>query len=155
MTARDLMKTDIGACAPDDELVTVLLLMRERQCGWAPVVDSHGHVVGVITDRDAAMALLNHPTRGAARIAASDAMTRQVVACGPGDSIRVVLSAMASHHVRRLPVLDHNGHLQGVISIDDIIRAPQGRGMPEPYVLVEALRAIVTRPTVAEAHGRA
>ena len=36
MNVRDLMKTDIGACAPGDELVTVLLLMRDRRCGWAP-----------------------------------------------------------------------------------------------------------------------
>ncbi len=152
MTARDLMKTDIGACAPGDELVTVLLLMRERHCGWAPVVDSRGHVVGVVTDRDAAMALLNHPTRGAARIAASDAMTAQVIGCAASDSVRSVLATMASHRVRRLPVLDATGHLQGVISVDDIIRAPQGNGVPEPEALVEALRAIVTRPTVATLH---
>lgn len=149
MTARDLMKTDIGACAPDDELVTVLLLMRERQCGWTPVVDSRGAVVGVVTDRDAAMSLLNHPTRGAARVAARDAMTRDVVGCAPADTLRAVLATMAKHHVRRLPVLDANGHLQGVISIDDIVRAPSRRGMPDADAIVEALRAIVSRPTVA------
>ena len=153
MTARELMKTDIGACAPDDELVTVLLLMRERNCGWAPVVDRRGQLAGVITDRDAAMALLNHPNRGAARVLAEDAMTRQVVACAPSDTVRAVLSIMAMHHVRRLPVMDAEGRLQGVISLDDIVCAPQRRGMPDAEVIVEALRAIVSRPTVAEAHG--
>ncbi len=42
MTTSELMQTDIGACAPDDELVTVLLLMRERRRGWVPVVVGKG-----------------------------------------------------------------------------------------------------------------
>jgi CBS domain-containing protein len=151
VTVGDLMKTDIGACAPGDELVTVLLLMRDRRCGWAPVVDSRGVVVGVITDRDAAMAMLNHPTRSATRVSARDAMSGEVIACAKTDAISAVLGTMAGHHVRRLPVLDERGHLQGVISIDDIVRAPQGKGMPKPEVLLEALRAIVSRPTVADA----
>jgi CBS domain-containing protein len=153
MTARELMKTDIGACSPDDELVTVLMLMRERRCGWAPVIDSRGSVVGVITDRDAAMALLNHPSRGAARVSAGDAMCRQVFSCGPTDTVRTVLTIMAAHHVRRLPVLDANGHLQGVVSIDDIVLAPQKRGVPDAEVILEALRGIISRPTIADAHG--
>jgi CBS domain-containing protein len=153
MTARELMKSDIGACAPDDELVTVLLLMRERRCGWAPVVDSRGFVVGVITDRDAAMAMLNHPTRGAARVSARDAMSSEVVSCAPSDSARSVLSLMAAHHVRRLPVVDSNGHLQGVVSFDDIVLAPQKRGMPDAETVLDALRGIISRPTVADVHG--
>jgi CBS domain-containing protein len=144
------MKTDIGACAPGDELVTVLLLMRERRVGWTPVVDSRGMVVGVITDRDAAMSLLNHPTRGAARVHARDAMTREVVGCGPSDTVETVMATMATHHVRRLPVRDGNGHLLGVISVDDIVRASHMPGMPRPEAIIDALRAIVSRPTVAD-----
>jgi CBS domain-containing protein len=150
MTVRELMKTDIGACAPGDELVTVLMLMRDRRCGWAPVVDSRGVVVGVITDRDAAMAALNHPTRGASRISARDAMTREVVGCATNDSIRAVLSKLASHHIRRLPVLDERGHLEGVISVDDVVLAAEQRGMPPAEVILEAIRGIVSRPTVGD-----
>ncbi len=150
MTVQDLMKTDIGACAPGDDLMTVLLLMRDRRCGWAPVVDSHGMVVGVVTDRDAAMALLNHPTRSAARLSAREAMSGEVVPCAPSDTVHSALKTMAAHHVRRLPVLDARGHLQGVISIDDILSAERGRGMPTSDELVDALRGIVSRPTVGE-----
>ena len=106
MTTRDVMQTDIGACAPDDDLVTVLLLMRERRCGWVPVVDTHGFVVGVVTDRDAAMAMLDHPSRNATNVRARDAMTPDLVTCAPSDTLRAVLAKMALHHVRRLPVLD-------------------------------------------------
>jgi CBS domain-containing protein len=146
------MQTDIGACAPDDELVTVLLAMRDRQFGWAPVVDRHGHVVGVISDRDAAMAMLNHPTRGAARVLARDAMSTTVVSCTETDTIRRALEIMAHHHVRRLPVLDVRAHLQGVLSIDDVLRSPRRRGMPKADTILDALREIVSRPTVADLH---
>ena len=151
MTARELMTSDPGACAPDDDLMTVLLLMRERQCGWAPVVDSRGTVVGVITDRDAAMAMVQFPTSSASAIAARAAMTADVVACVPGDTIRAVLTRMAMHHVRRLPVLDERRHLQGVISIDDIVCAVERRGMPSAETILEALRSIVSRRGVADA----
>lgn len=151
MTARDLMKTDIGACAPDDELVTVLLLMRDRQCGWVPVVDSHGVVVGVITDRDAAMAMLDHQTRSASRVSVREAMTPDVAACLQTDTVGAVLATMARRHVRRLPVLDARKHLQGIISVDDIVQVGPRRGMPQPEAILEALRAIVARPTVADA----
>lgn len=152
MTTRDLMQTDIGACAPEDDLVTVLLLMRERRCGWVPVVDGKGIVVGVITDRDAAMAMLDHPSKSAANVRAREAMTPDLVTCAPADTVRAVLAKMARHHVRRLPVLDERRHLQGVISIDDILRLPQRRGVPYPEVILEALRAIVSRPTAADLH---
>jgi CBS-domain-containing membrane protein len=145
------MKTDIGACAPDDELVTVLLLMRDRRCGWTPVIDRRGVVVGVITDRDAAMAMLNHPGRSASKLTARDAMTVDVIGCASRDGVRRVLGKMALHHVRRLPVLDSRGHLSGVVSIDDIVCERRKRGMPQAAVVLEALRAIITRPTAADA----
>jgi CBS domain-containing protein len=78
-------------------------------------------------------------------------MTADVIACAATDPIRLALTTMAQHHVRRLPVLDERGHLEGVISIDDIIRAPQKRGVPDPETILEVLRAIVSRPTVADA----
>ncbi|MBS1820043.1 MAG: CBS domain-containing protein [Acidobacteria bacterium] len=147
---RDLMKTDIGACAPDDDLMTVLLLMRERECGWAPVVNGRGVVCGVITDRDVAMAMLNHPSRGASRLSARDAMTTEVIGCTEEDGLQAVLDLMSAHHVRRLPVLDARRHLRGVISVDDLVRAPQARGIPTPAALVEALRLIISRPRVSD-----
>ena len=150
MTVDHVMKTDIGACAPGDDLVTALLLMRDRRCGWAPVVDSHSAVVGVLTDRDAAMALLNHPTLSAARIPVREAMTTPVIACERTTTLQAALVKMARQHGRRLPVLDGRKHLEGVISLDDIVRAPQGRGTPDAQELLDALRAIVSRPTVAD-----
>jgi CBS domain-containing protein len=148
MTVKEVMKTDIGACAPGDDLLSVLQIMREHKCGWVPVVDSHGLVQGVITDRDAALAVVDHPHRTAARIAAEEAMSHAVFSCLPDQNLKTVLAAMAQHRVRRLPVMDKSGHLQGVLSIDDIILAPERRGSPTAEEIVGALRLICAPRTV-------
>jgi CBS domain-containing protein len=49
---------------------------------------------------------------------------------------------MARHHVRRLPVLDKHGHLQGVLSIDDVVQASDRRGAPTAQDIVDALKGI-------------
>ncbi len=79
-------------------------------------------MVGVITDRDAAMAMLNRLSKRTSHVRAREAMTPDPVACVQSDTLRAVLAMMARHHVRRLPVLDDRRHLQGVISIDDSLR---------------------------------
>jgi CBS domain-containing protein len=142
MTVKQLMKTDIGACAPADSVLTALQAMRERRCGWVPVVDSHGAVKGVITDRDAALAMADHPHRSAARISVDEAMSRNVISCVPDQNLKAVLATMAQYHVRRLPVIDRDGHLQGVLSIDDIVQAAPSRTTPSAEEIVDALRAI-------------
>jgi CBS domain-containing protein len=150
MTAKEVMKVDIGACAPGDDVATALHTMRNWQCGWAPVVDSHSKVVGVITDRDAALALADHPRRSSSRVSVRDAMSHPVFSCLPEDNLKVVLATMAKHRVRRLPVIDKVGSLQGVLSIDDIVRLPTRRGVPTSEEILAAMRSICSpRPVEA------
>ena len=60
----------------------------------------------------------------------------------------MVLATMAKHRVRRLPVLNKSGHLQGVLSIDDIVQAPQRRGAPTPEDIVAALKTMYAHRSV-------
>jgi CBS domain-containing protein len=110
-------------------------------------VDSHGVVVGVVTDRDVCLAVTT--TRAPAHIAASDVMSHPVFACFADENVKTVLVTMSKHRVRRLPVLDkQHGHLQGVLSLDDIVQAPRRRGAPTSDDIVDALKTISTQRAV-------
>jgi CBS domain-containing protein len=145
------MNRDVGTCAPTDDLSVPVEAMRQHKCGFVPVVDSDGAVTGVITDRDICLALAAHPTRTASRIAVSDTMSRPVFSCFPEENLKVVLGTMAKRRVRRLPVLSTEGHLQGVLSIDDIVHAPKRRGAPTAEEIVNALKLITAPGTLTTA----
>lgn len=141
MIVKDIMRKGVATCAPDSDLASVIDTMRERDCGFLPVVDSHGIVVGVITDRDVCLAG-GTKHRALARVSAKETMSRPVFSCFPDENVKVVLETMAKHRVRRLSVLNKSGHLEGVMSIDDIVSAPPRRGAPTADDIVGALKRI-------------
>ena len=142
MTVKEIMKKDVATCTPKDDVATAVKIMYERKCGFVPVVDSHGSVVGVVTDRDLSIATATEKRRTAEHIAVKDAMSHPVFSCFPEENLKVVLATMAKHHVRRLPVLDKHGHLQGVLSIDDIVQTHRRRGAPTAEEIVDAFKGI-------------
>lgn len=141
MTVKEVMKKDVATCAPHDDVARAVKLMRDHKCGFVPVVDSHGLVAGVVTERDLVIAAVRMG-RTPAHVAVNDAMSQPVFSCFPEENLKVVLATMAKHHVRRLPVLDKHGHLVGVLSIDDIVQVPRGRGTPTAEEIVDALKGI-------------
>ncbi len=142
MTVKEIMKKDIATCRPTDDVATAVKIMYEHACGFAPVVDSHGSVVGVVTDRDLCIRSATEKHRTAEHIAVERAMSHPVFSCFPDENLKVVLATMAKHHVRRLPVLDKHGHLQGVLSIDDIVQTHRRRGAPTAEEMVDAFKGI-------------
>jgi CBS domain-containing protein len=105
------------------------------------VVDAHGAVVGVLTDRDICLAG-GATHRELSRISVKETMTRPVFSCFAEENVKVVLATMAKHRVRRLPVLTKDGHLAGVLSIEDIVQAPQRRGAATADEIVAAEKGI-------------
>jgi CBS domain-containing protein len=147
MIVKDIMKKGVATCTPDSDLAAVIDTMRHRDCGFLPVVDSHGIVVGVITDRDICLAG-GTKHRALARVSAKETMSHPVFSCFPDENVKVVLATMAKHRVRRLPVLNKTGHLEGVLSIDDVVQAPQRRGAATADEIVAALKGIYAHRTV-------
>jgi len=151
MLVKELMTTDVVACAPAETLAEVARLMRERDCGFVPVVNSEGAVVGVVTDRDLGLAL-GGSTRAAERISAAEVMSAPVFACFADENLKAVLATMGSHHVRRLTVLDkQHGHLVGVLSLDDVALASHRWGSPTGDEVADALKRIVSPRPIAAA----
>jgi len=122
MNIADLCTRDLRSCRPETNLAEVVSILWERDCGAVPVLDGNGRFVGVITDRDVCVAV---GTRGrlASEIAVKDVMSGKVACCRLGDSAKEALRIMREAQIRRLPVLDENGILQGMVTVGDIIRA--------------------------------
>jgi CBS domain-containing protein len=127
MKVRRIMTSNVAACSPDTNLSAAAGLMWHYDCGVIPVIVGNQKVVGVITDRDICMAaaMSNRP---ASQIAVSEIISGEVFACAPEDEVSEALAIMQRRQVLRLPVVDQNGTLQGILSMNDIVlRSEEGR----------------------------
>ncbi len=143
MRIRDLMIHEVATCTADTDLAQAAELMRIQNCGALPVLDASGHLYGIVTDRDICMGVAPRHLPPA-HIAVREVMTRPVRTCGADDEVAAALLAMRTHGVRRLPVVDTDRHLQGIVSVSDIVRADGHGGITETELL-DALRVIGTR----------
>lgn len=149
MRVRDIMTQPATMCAPETSVAIAGHLMEDNNCGILPVVDKRRRLVGVVTDRDLLLATAN-TKRNATHVAVHEAMKSNVTTCFPDDELRVALSTMRAKAVRRLPVTDREGHVLGVLSIDDIVRwgvQPEGLGAVE---VIEAFEKIFARRGVMQ-----
>jgi len=119
MKARDLMTKDVKTCSPTDTLTHAARIMWDHDCGCVPVVGADATVAGMITDRDVCMATYTQG-RAPADIRVETAMSHEIYGCAPDDSIEVIEATMQRHQVRRLPVLNRDKRLVGVIALADL-----------------------------------
>ena len=128
MTVEELMTSNVWACTPDATLDQAVQLMEEHDCGWLPVVPGRGryHVVGVITDRDICLAA-HHLGTNLRRVRVGQVMSVDVVACGEKDEISAACSLMRRAQVRRLPVVDEEGQLSGLVTLAQLAGAAGAR----------------------------
>jgi CBS domain-containing protein len=148
MKVRDIMTRDVVSCQKETDVASAARLMLEGRFGTLPVVDAHGRLAGIITDRDIAMAAATRQ-RNASHIAVHEAMSQRVRSCFADDDLPAALKQMEEGRVRRLPVLDATDHLAGILSIDDIVRrALDQPGGVSSAQYVNAVTRICSQPTV-------
>jgi CBS domain-containing protein len=124
MKVRDVMMRTPASCTPEMNLGAVVEIMWNRNCGFLPVVDRDCRVQGVVTDRDVCIALGTR-NRLPGDIAVAEVARSQFHSCRPDEDIHAALQAMQKLGVRRLPVVDGQGALLGVLSMDDLVRHAQ------------------------------
>jgi CBS domain-containing protein len=116
---RELMTAVTHCCHPEDQLSRAAQLMWDNDCGCVVVVDHLDRVVGIVTDRDICMGAY---TKGGtlAEIPVSSVCATDVVTCRPNDTLDTVQGLMINHQVRRLPVVEEDGHVVGLLSLSDL-----------------------------------
>ena len=118
MLARDLMTHGVECVSPNEKLRDVAVKMRDRDVGSFPVCDG-GRLTGIVTDRDIAIRCVangDDPNRTAVR----DAMSEELIFCFEDQSVDEVSQLMRQHQVRRLPVLDADKNMIGIIAVADL-----------------------------------
>ena len=121
MLVRNLMTHDPKTCHESDRLDCAARIMWEADCGSVPIVDDHHRVVGIVTDRDICMAAYTQG-RPLHEISVTVAMAKQVITCRPDVEISVAEKRMREAQIRRLPVVDTQGELVGILSLNDLVR---------------------------------
>ena len=143
MKVTEVMTKSPASCSRDTNLGTAVEIMWSRNCGFLPIVSSDEAVVGVITDRDMSIALATR-NRLPGDITVQEISAGTIYSCKPDDDIRTALGTMAKKKVRRLPVVDSAGMLNGVLSIADIVLHADSRteGSLSSQEIVSTLREL-------------
>jgi CBS domain-containing protein len=124
MRVEQLMTRTVKSCTPGDCLERAAGIMWDNDCGALPVVaddGQDGRVVGMLTDRDVCMAAYTQG-RALRDITVASAMSQQLCSCRVTDAVSVALKVMETNQIRRLPVLDADERLVGVLSFADLWR---------------------------------
>ncbi len=145
--ARDVMTTEVVTFAPDEAITDAMGRLVDRGVDAGPVVDADGKVVGMLSTGDLIVqeSQLHYPTvlnllgglielpgnkkrfehelSQAAAATVGDAMSEKPVTCGPDDTLETVATLMHEHDISRVPVVDGDGKLLGLVARGDILRA--------------------------------
>jgi CBS domain-containing protein len=122
MRVKELMTRQVATIRRGEPSSAALRTMWDCDCGSLPVVDDEGKAIAIVTDRDIAMtALFRDATPNALPVA--EAMSKNIHFCAPEDSVSAAEQIMRANQIRRLPVLDGERRLVGVLSMADIVRS--------------------------------
>lgn len=118
MIIKDIMSKDVIVVEPTVMLSDVAKKMKDHDCG-SILVASDDRLLGVVTDRDMALRSIAE-SLDPSKTTAEKVMTKEVLYCRDSDDIASVAENMTRNKVRRLPVLDANKRLVGIVSLGDI-----------------------------------
>jgi CBS domain-containing protein len=118
-TAADVMTASPRTCSPYSTVLEAVMVFRDADCGAVPIVDN-GKAVGILTDRDVALALTEFPDLPGRAVA--DIMSKDPITVPADTTLLEIEATFAAKRVGRLLVVDKAGALIGIISLADIAR---------------------------------
>lgn len=145
MQVLDVMTPGPLTCSPETTAADAARLMWDGDCGVLPVVQSDGRVTGIVTDRDLFIALATRNARPS-ELTVGSVACEPVVCCRDRDDVHQALAAMKVHRVRRLPVLNEDGRVIGIVSMNDLLLAASPGTQLTDGQLVGTLQTISEHP---------
>src|ERR1700754_4515383 len=125
MKVKDAMHKGVDWVSPDTPVVELAKLMREHDIGAIPIGEDD-RLVGMVTDRDIVCKGIAGNGFDASRAKARDVMTEGIHCCGEDDDLNKAVRHMESLKVRRLPVLNKNKRMVGMLALGDVGSAASG-----------------------------
>lgn len=139
-TVADIMTPSPRTCSPYSKVLEAVLIFRDADCGAVPIVES-GTPIGVLTDRDVALALADFPDVVSREV--TEVMTKGVVTVRTNDTMDTVRDRLGEHAIRRLLVIDEKDQLVGIVAWADLA----------PYLderkVGEVVEEVVTAPAAS------
>lgn len=120
MKVKEIMTPNATAIWLTESLADAAQMMWENDCGALPIIKDGRKVIGMITDRDICMATAMRNTNPSG-VSVEEVMTGLVYSLNPEDEIDDALKAMQEHKIRRLPVINAEGELEGILSMNDVV----------------------------------
>jgi CBS domain-containing protein len=119
MKVKDAMHKGVDWVSPDTPVTELAKLMRDRDVGAIPIGEND-RLAGMVTDRDIVCKGLAHDTFDARRATARDVMTAEIHCCREDDDLAKAVRHMEELKVRRLPVINKNKRMVGILSLGDV-----------------------------------
>jgi CBS domain-containing protein len=134
----DIMTESLVYSSPEDTVSNVAQLMKTEDIGPVLIIDNEAsnRLVGIVTDRDLALKVVAEG-RDPQKTKVAEVMTRKVITCRADDDVENAMKAMAQYQLRRIPVVDKDGRLVGIISQADVATR-----VGEPEKTAEVVREI-------------
>lgn len=117
MKVREAMTRDVYVANPQNSIREVARVMTDIDCGSVPVVEND-RLVGMVTDRDIAIRAVGQDKGPDTRV--EEVMTRDLRYCYEDEDLEHVTHNMGEQQIRRLPVVDRDKRLVGIISLRDV-----------------------------------
>ena len=125
MQIRQVMTEKVSVVGPDTRIPEVARIMRDEDIGSTPVVEND-RLVGMVTDRDIVTRIVAEDKDPRA-VTAREAMSPKILYCFDDQTVEDVLENMGDNQIRRLPVVNRDKRLVGVVSLGDLAKAASGK----------------------------
>lgn len=122
MTVSEICTKFVVTADPDETIVEAARRMRDRHVGDLIVADTQGRPVGILTDRDIVVSAVAQSPDRLDGLRVSDVMSPDPVTSLANETIDDALTKMRAGGIRRLPVVSRDGRLEGIVTLDDILR---------------------------------